>query len=72
MSWMLYLVLLSPLKPLCLVRSELCHQIMTRTFIYPRPDLSWEGLARPWGSSVAVLGSGSACIQLCIFCSTAL
>lgn len=40
--------------------------------IYPRPDLSWEGLGWPWGSSVAVLGSGSAYIQLSFFSSTAL
>ena len=39
--------------------------------INAKPDLSWEGLAWPWGSSVAVLGSGSTSIQLSIFCFTA-
>ena len=67
--WMLYLVLLSPLQPL--LGKSIAMSQNNDQHIHAKPDLSWEGLAWPWGSSVAVLGSGSTSIQLSIFCFTA-
>ena len=67
--WMLYLVLLSPLQPL--PGKSIAMSQNNDQHIHAKPDLFLEGLAWPWGSSVAVLGSGSTSIQLSIFCFTA-